>query len=154
MNFPAEGWYKLTADVNNPSSDRRRKDSASKPLWTAGTLVYVKLFAENDAGIRNRIEFTDKSYAYIGKECPDKAWNRDFCQGNPMLPFLEPAQLTVGRMVRKAWSDPEQLLAALVEYKGVTVEQLQELDKHLEGMTEENFDEFVEKHNVGFLAKP
>ncbi len=41
MGTIPDGWYKLTADVKNPTPDGRKKDIASQKLWHIGTVVYV-----------------------------------------------------------------------------------------------------------------
>ncbi len=67
-----------------------------------------------------------------------------------MFPHLEPVPVTVGRFCRKAWADPNQLLAALVEFDGITLERLKALDDQLESLSEEDFDDFTKKHGVSF----
>jgi hypothetical protein len=124
--IPPTGWYKLTADVTNPAPDGRRKDVASRKVWQKGLVVYVE---QRTAGLRHEIKFSDGSYAYIGGYQRERDWDKIYCQGNEILNNIEPAPLTVGRVVKKAWGDPVHMLAMLVDDGTISLGDIQALDK-------------------------
>lgn len=139
------GWYKLTADVKNPTPDRRSDSVVNLPVWKEGVTVYVDV---GEKGTRGTVQWPDGTKSYYGPHDPEYP---TFCQANGVLHHLVPVPLNLGMFLKKSWTDCEGLLIALIEYKGLSLDTLAELDRHMSDMDEDKHNALMKKHG-GFYA--
>ena len=142
LTIPEKGFYRLTADVRNPKPDRRCKRTDSKPVWPAGTRVYVSPPTDR---MRGYVEFNDGSRALVGE--PETHYP-EASQGNPLLDALEPAPPTVGQTLKKAWATPAQLIAMAVDMGKVSLDDLKRWDAVLSELTDEEIAESDKRHEI------
>jgi len=140
------GYYKLTADVQNPKPDKRSKRLDAQPVWKAGTIVWLsndapKAFerAEREAGERlpeeampddfGTIRFKDNSVVLF--DTADKAHKfKEEVQGNPMIAVLVPAEKTLGQILKQADWTPEGLLGLLIDMGKITLNDVDAIKHH------------------------
>lgn len=143
------GFYKLTADVTNPKPDRRKKRRwDAKPVWPAGTVVFVtdrtdrdfreaerlageRLPEEGKGEPRGTIRFPDNSevaYHFAAGELV--ARYPEMVQGNGIVHAMVETPKSVGQILKQADWTAEGLLALLVELGHVSIGTLDGIKQH------------------------
>lgn len=141
------GYYKLTADVQNPKPDKRSKRRIdAQPVWKAGTVVWLtndapKTFErlQKDAGERlppeampddfGAIRFSDNSVVLFDTADKEHKFKEEV-QGNPMIPLLVPAEKTLGQIIKQADWTPEGLLGLLIDTGKITIGDVDAIKHH------------------------
>lgn len=144
-----KGYYKLKANVRNPRPDRRSKrrlDCAE--VWQAGTEVWIQdtreeefKKAEEIAGERldgkptdrGFIRFKDGTQIHFNLSMKAVSQAHDYpewIQGNGIVNAVEPAEKTLGHVLKESYWAPDDLLALLIETGKVTLQDVVALKDH------------------------
>ena len=136
-----QGYYTLTADVQNPTPDRRSKRRLDKAqVWPKGSVVFiydrrgpVLRNAKEAAGERldltvddipeqGEIRFADGSQVLYSRDTSEfVSRHPEYTQGNAILDAVEESEKTLGLVLKQADWPAEDLLALLIDSGKITV---------------------------------
>lgn len=147
--WPAEGFYRLTDDVQNPTpttnQNWRSQDWDDRAIWPKGTLVEVIRYRDDPREeAAGHVEWPDGNLSFFGENREDKTLS----QANEVIGRLLPACECVGSILRRAGRDPELLLAALVDTGLVDLYALKTLDVSIDEWDEDRTAEVCNTHGI------
>lgn len=148
------GRYIVTQDTKNPMKDRRSKDFMFVEVWKAGTRVRVRSMLRGDSRepqgtllLKGIIEGPGGSQVFFHSDLDQDPVYR---QGNTLTENLTPEPERLGYVLQDEGFHESGTfaLAALLEQGTVTMEQIREALKKFDGISDEDFDKFMDRHAI------